>query len=65
MMNVLRKKLGHCLVLLKVGIPWNVDANLGQAFLNMKCRVNGSGNGGSIGLEGEKAKMWSVCKNIK
>lgn len=65
MMNVLTKKLGRCLVFLKVCMPWTVDANLGHAFLNMKCRVDGRENGGSIGLEGEKAKMWSVCKNIK
>jgi hypothetical protein len=46
-------------------MPWTVEDNLDHAFLNMKCRVDGRENGGSIGLEGEAEKMWSVFKNIK
>lgn len=46
---------------LQVGMPWIVDTNLGQAFLNRKCGVDGS----DIGLEGEEGKMWSGCKTHK
>ena len=64
-MKFLRKNIWRSLALLQDAMPWTVDTNLEQAFLNRKCGADGSGSGVGIGVVVEDREIWSGCKILK